>query len=156
MADRTWITVFFPTPLIFRYHLPLMKSASVHTCVMHSIYRFLFIRMLRMVCATHFIIPCAGWVISFDSSYLCTVQPKACMLGAGQSKKDAWCISQTHDLRFARLRVFSSHTVSSIGPKTVSAYTVKILSSQKRGGSRRVSIDSSRLCTKAVSGTLNR
>ncbi len=23
MADRTWITVFFPTPLIFRYHLPL-------------------------------------------------------------------------------------------------------------------------------------
>jgi hypothetical protein len=56
------------------------------------------------------------------------------MLGAGQSKKDAWCISQTHDLRFARLRVFSFHTVSSIGPKTVSAYTVKILSSQKRGG----------------------
>ncbi len=23
MADRTWITVFFPNPLIFRYHLPL-------------------------------------------------------------------------------------------------------------------------------------
>ncbi len=23
MPDRTWITVFFPTPLIFRYHLPL-------------------------------------------------------------------------------------------------------------------------------------
>jgi hypothetical protein len=24
MPDRTWTTVFFPTPLIFRYHLPLM------------------------------------------------------------------------------------------------------------------------------------
>ncbi len=24
MPDRTWITVFFHTPLIFRYHLPLM------------------------------------------------------------------------------------------------------------------------------------
>jgi hypothetical protein len=23
MADRTCITVFFPTPLIFRYHLPV-------------------------------------------------------------------------------------------------------------------------------------
>jgi hypothetical protein len=27
MADRTCITVFFPTPLIFRYHLPLMTLA---------------------------------------------------------------------------------------------------------------------------------
>jgi hypothetical protein len=27
MADRTWITVFFPTPLIFRYHLPLSCQA---------------------------------------------------------------------------------------------------------------------------------
>jgi hypothetical protein len=25
MPDRTWISVFFPIPLIFRYHLPLKK-----------------------------------------------------------------------------------------------------------------------------------
>ncbi len=28
MADRSWITVFFPTPLIFRYHLPLRVGAE--------------------------------------------------------------------------------------------------------------------------------
>ncbi len=35
MPDRTWITVFFPTPLIFRYHLPLSKGGkdTVHTVV---------------------------------------------------------------------------------------------------------------------------
>ncbi len=26
MADRSWITVFIPTPLIFRYHLPLRDN----------------------------------------------------------------------------------------------------------------------------------
>ncbi len=26
MAEITWITVFFPTPLIFRYHLPLIEG----------------------------------------------------------------------------------------------------------------------------------
>ncbi len=29
MADRTCITVFFPTPLIFRYHLPLSFLSSI-------------------------------------------------------------------------------------------------------------------------------
>ncbi len=29
MADRNWITVFFPTPLIFRYHLPLNVVADI-------------------------------------------------------------------------------------------------------------------------------
>ncbi len=29
MADRTWITVSFPTPVIFRYHLPLRLLAPV-------------------------------------------------------------------------------------------------------------------------------
>jgi desulfoferrodoxin (superoxide reductase-like protein) len=29
MADRTWITVFFPTPLIFRYHLPLKHQEKL-------------------------------------------------------------------------------------------------------------------------------
>jgi hypothetical protein len=29
MADRTCITVFFPTPLIFRYHLPLNYEATL-------------------------------------------------------------------------------------------------------------------------------
>ncbi len=28
MSDRTWITVFFPTPLIFRYHLPLNAALN--------------------------------------------------------------------------------------------------------------------------------
>jgi hypothetical protein len=28
MADRTSITVFFPTPLIFRYHLPLSSASG--------------------------------------------------------------------------------------------------------------------------------
>ncbi len=28
MADITWITVFFPTLLIFRYHLPLTSELS--------------------------------------------------------------------------------------------------------------------------------
>ncbi len=29
MADRSWITVFIPTPLIFRYHLPLKVLLKV-------------------------------------------------------------------------------------------------------------------------------
>jgi hypothetical protein len=31
MADRSWITELIPTPLIFRYHLPLKQTSSYHT-----------------------------------------------------------------------------------------------------------------------------
>ncbi len=34
MPDRTWITMSFPTPLFFRYHLPLM----VHSGALGSLY----------------------------------------------------------------------------------------------------------------------
>jgi hypothetical protein len=36
MADRTWITVFFPTPLIFRYNLPLSNVSPLQHVVYFS------------------------------------------------------------------------------------------------------------------------
>ncbi len=43
MADRSWITVFIPTPLIFRYHLPLSY------CTIPILYFFFFSLLGRVL-----------------------------------------------------------------------------------------------------------
>ncbi len=35
MQDKTWTTASFPTPLIFRYHLPLIQYFEVKTIALY-------------------------------------------------------------------------------------------------------------------------
>ncbi len=54
--DRTWITVFFPTPLIFRYHLPLKqwqrllgKKETIYLMPVIRNRNFIIFRVLQII-----------------------------------------------------------------------------------------------------------